>query len=158
MAKGLLYKPVHNKTYNKTCATSKNSDQPAHSRSLVRVFADSKCLLWPPGYPKRDKPLPYWVAVQADLSLFWSHSSYCRCYPLLSHIYVQYGFRSACLVCSGPPLSDYKIILSANSIVPDQGPVVQSIVSLKSSWVVQIVTVLVSTISNSQLFLLKKCE
>ena len=39
-----------------------------------------------------------------------------------------------------------------------QGPVVQSIVSLTSSLVVKIVTVLVSIISNSLVFLLKKCE
>ena len=36
----------------------------------------------------------------------------------------------------------------------DQGPVVQSIVSLMSSLVVKMLTVLVSTISNSQVFLL----
>ena len=40
-----------------------------------------------------------------------------------------------------------------------QGPVVQSIVSLTSSLMVKILTVLVSTIANSQVFLLKKkCE
>ena len=52
-------------TYNKTCATSEGSDQPA---------------LAPQGYPKRDKPdsLSYWVDVQADMSLCWSHGSYCR--------------------------------------------------------------------------------
>ena len=38
------------------------------------------------------------------------------------------------------------------------GPVVQSIVSLLSSLVVKILTVLLSTVSNSQVFLLKKCE
>ena len=38
------------------------------------------------------------------------------------------------------------------------GPVVQSIVSLTSLLVVKMLTVLVSTISNSQVFLLKKCE
>ena len=37
-------------------------------------------------------------------------------------------------------------------------PVVQSVVSLTSSLVVKMLTVLVSTISNSQVFLLKKCE
>ena len=36
-----------------------------------------------------------------------------------------------------------------------QGPVVQSVVSLSSSLVVKILTVLVSTIPNSQVFLLK---
>ena len=38
------------------------------------------------------------------------------------------------------------------------GPVVQSAVSLTSWLVVKMLTVLVSTISNSQVFLLKKCE
>ena len=37
-----------------------------------------------------------------------------------------------------------------------QGPVVQSIVSLMSSLVVK--TVIISAISKSQVFLLKKCE
>ena len=40
--------------------------------------------------------------------------------------------------------------------VVKQGPVVQSVVSLTSSLVVKMLTVLVSTISNSQVFLLKK--
>ena len=39
-----------------------------------------------------------------------------------------------------------------------QGPVVQNIVSLTSSLVAKMLTVLVSTISNSQVFLLIKCE
>ena len=34
-----INKPAHDKTYNKTCATSEDSDQPAHPRSLIRVFA-----------------------------------------------------------------------------------------------------------------------
>ena len=57
----LLYEPAHDKTYNKTCATSKDSDQPAHSCCLVRVFTDRMCLIYPPTYPKTDKrePLPY---------------------------------------------------------------------------------------------------
>ena len=38
------------------------------------------------------------------------------------------------------------------------GPVVQSIVSLTSSLVVKMLTFLVSTISDSQISLLKKCE
>ena len=39
-----------------------------------------------------------------------------------------------------------------------QGPVVQSIVSLTSLLVVRMLTILISAISNSQIFLLKKCE
>ena len=55
------YETMHDKTHNKTCGTSKDSDQPAHPRSLIRISADSMCLLLPPGCPKRDKqePLPY---------------------------------------------------------------------------------------------------
>ena len=45
-----------------------------------------------------------------------------------------------------------------NSEDKDQGPFIQSIVSLTSSLVVKMLSVLVSTISNSQVFLLKKCE
>ena len=56
------------------------TDQPACLYSLIRVLADRMCLLQPPGYLKRNKqePLPYWVDVQADLSLCWLHRSYCR--------------------------------------------------------------------------------
>ena len=52
-------------------ATSEDSDQPAHPRSLIRVFADCIRRLQPLGYPKRDtrEALPYWVDVKIDLSL-----------------------------------------------------------------------------------------
>ena len=50
-----LFKPAYVKTYSKTWATTEDSDQPAHRRCLIRVFADIMCLLQPPGYPKRDK-------------------------------------------------------------------------------------------------------
>ena len=60
---GKLFEPAHNKTYNKTCVTSKDPDQTAQLCSLIRVFTDHVCLLQPPGYPKRDQiePLTYWV-------------------------------------------------------------------------------------------------
>ena len=32
------FEPVHNKTYNKTCVTSKDSDQPVHVPSMARVL------------------------------------------------------------------------------------------------------------------------
>ena len=74
-----IIEPADDKTYDKICATSEDSDQPAHPCRLIRVFADRMCLVQPPGYPKRDErePLPYLVDVQADLSLCWSHRSYC---------------------------------------------------------------------------------
>ena len=36
---------MHEKTHNKNCVTCDDSDQPAHSCSLIRVFADRMCLL-----------------------------------------------------------------------------------------------------------------
>ena len=36
---GLIYEPGHDISNNVVCATSKASDQPAHTRSLVRAFA-----------------------------------------------------------------------------------------------------------------------
>ena len=35
----ILIEPVHEISNNVVCATSKASDQPAHTRSLIRVFA-----------------------------------------------------------------------------------------------------------------------
>ena len=66
---------AHDKTYEKTCATSEDSDQPAHPRSLIRVFADRMYLLLPPGYIEKHerKPLPPSLDEQADLCLCWSH-------------------------------------------------------------------------------------
>ena len=36
---GKIYEPVHEISNNVVCATSKASDQPAHTRSLIRAFA-----------------------------------------------------------------------------------------------------------------------
>ena len=60
--------PAYDNTYNKISATSEDSDQPAHPRRLIRIFADPMCFLQPPDYRKRDKrePLAYRVDVQAD--------------------------------------------------------------------------------------------
>ena len=37
--------PVHDISNNVVCATSKASDQPAHTRSLIRAFAYSLSIL-----------------------------------------------------------------------------------------------------------------
>ena len=34
-----MFEPQHEISYNVVCATSKGSDQPAHTRSLIRAFA-----------------------------------------------------------------------------------------------------------------------
>ena len=43
-----IYEPVHDKTNDKTCATSEDSDQSAYPRSLIIVLADRLFLLQPP--------------------------------------------------------------------------------------------------------------
>ena len=41
----LPYEPVHEISNNVVCATSKDSDQPAHMRSLIRAFASRLSIL-----------------------------------------------------------------------------------------------------------------
>ena len=43
-----VYELAYDKTYNKTCATSKDSDQPA--RSLIRIFVVRMKKAWVPSY------------------------------------------------------------------------------------------------------------
>ena len=40
-----IYEPVHEISNNVVCATSKASDQPAHTRSLIRAFASHLSIL-----------------------------------------------------------------------------------------------------------------
>ena len=41
-----LYEPHHEISNNVVCATSIDSDQPAHTRSLIRAFASRLNILW----------------------------------------------------------------------------------------------------------------
>ena len=97
------FEPKHNKSYNNICVSSEDSDQTAHPRSLIWVFADRICLLHPPSYPKRDKrkSLPYWVDRKADLSLCWSAG------PIVGYVKssVLSFCRSTGTQCSGALLS-----------------------------------------------------
>ena len=79
--------PANAKTYNKTCATSEDSDQPAHPRSLIRVFADRKCLLQPIQRGTKGNP---WVDIQANLSLCRSHRSYRRFCHALAQLLIMF--------------------------------------------------------------------
>ena len=67
--------PVHDKTCNKTLGTSEDSDQTVHPRiwsesSLIACAFSSL-----PAIQKDYKlePLTYWVDVQVNLRLCWSH-------------------------------------------------------------------------------------
>ena len=51
-----------------------------------------------------------------------------------------------------------RTIIKYSSFTSPLGPVVQSIDCLTSSLVAKMLTVLIRTISNSHIFLLKKCE
>ena len=55
-------------------------------------------------------------------------------------------------------LNEYTDLQGPQIKQKNHSPVVQSIISLMSSLVVKILTVLVSIISSSEVFLLKKCE
>ena len=70
-----ISEPAHCKTYNKTCATSENSDQPAHLRSLMRVFAARMKKAWVLSYPlsAQQRLWSNWADAQADLSLHWAN-------------------------------------------------------------------------------------
>ena len=41
----VIFEPVHEISNNVVCATSKASDQPAHTRSLIRAFASRLSIL-----------------------------------------------------------------------------------------------------------------
>ena len=45
MNTAVKYEPVHDISNNVVCATSKASDQPAHTRSLIRAFASRLSIL-----------------------------------------------------------------------------------------------------------------
>ena len=49
--------PQHEISYNVVCVTSKASDQPAQTRSLIKAFASHLNILW---------VLSYW------LNIYWS--------------------------------------------------------------------------------------
>ena len=42
----ITHEPVHEISNNVVCATSKASDQPAHTCSLIRAFASHLNILW----------------------------------------------------------------------------------------------------------------
>ena len=74
-----IIEPERDKTNKMTCASSKDSDQPAHPPSLIRVFA--VCFMgskWPNASVSGQWRLwSDWADAQADSSLPWAHMSFC---------------------------------------------------------------------------------
>ena len=83
-----LYEPAHDKTNKMTCAPSKDSDQPWHLPSLIRVFAVHLKKHWVISYPLSTQRMLWseWVDAQADLSLRWTHRSFCWFCHAAAHI------------------------------------------------------------------------
>ena len=92
------YKPAHDKTYNKNCATSETSDQLAHARRLIRLFADRMCISQHSSYQKKDERerLSYWVDLQVDLTGYTG---------------LTLGFAVRWLICLGFSGSHYTLIV-----------------------------------------------
>ena len=68
--------PAHGKTYNKTCVTSKDSDQPVHQPSTTRVLVlpSLDSLVTIEGICDQQRVSSDCLYAQADLSLHWSYS------------------------------------------------------------------------------------
>ena len=79
--------PKRQNTYLETCAPSEDSDQPAHSRSLIRIFTERildrhRCSVSSCGQRRLRSDC---ADAQADLSLRWTHLPE----GMFSHVAVQ---------------------------------------------------------------------
>ena len=72
------FEPPHDKTNKMACAPSKDSDQPGHLLSPIRVFAIRMKKAWVLSYPLSAQRRLWsdWADAQADLSLRWAHSHF----------------------------------------------------------------------------------
>ena len=75
----LSIEPPSDKTNILTCAPSKDSDQPGHLSSLIRVFAVRSMGSWGPKLSSCGQRRLWsdWADDQADLSLHWAHMPFC---------------------------------------------------------------------------------
>ena len=71
----IWFEPAHDQTYNKSSATSEDSDQTAHTRSLIWVFTGRMCVFSLKPIQRRINENP---CHKSELSLCWLHRSYCR--------------------------------------------------------------------------------
>ena len=114
--------------------------------SVITKMSDTGSL-WPSYF--------YWPFQGGPSVVSLCHPSRFSYVALVLSLFVSYLFFFWCLgkaVLRNCGISLVSFLISFNF----QGPVVQSIVSLTSSLVVKMLTVLVSAISNPQVFLLKK--
>ena len=79
------------------CALSKDSDQPGHLPSLIKVFAVCMKNAWVLSYPLSAQWRIWsdWADAQADLSLCWAHRSCCWFCHAVAHL--LFIIRIVCL-------------------------------------------------------------
>ena len=82
------HEPQHNKTNKVTCGPCKDSDQPGHLPSLIRVFAVRSLGSQGPNTSScgQQRLWSDWADAKADLSLCWAHRSLCLFCHEAAHI------------------------------------------------------------------------
>ena len=72
----LIFEPPHDKTNKMACAPSKDSNQPGHPPSLIRILTVRMKKAWVLSYPLSAQWRLWsdWADAQADLSLRWVQS------------------------------------------------------------------------------------
>ena len=74
------------------CAPLEDSDQTGHSPSLIRVFAYTQWVAQDPSSLQADSDdWSNWADAQADLSLRWAHTPFCRFSHALAHLSMLKG-------------------------------------------------------------------
>ena len=104
----ILLEPQRQKAYFQTCAPSEDSNQPAHSRSLIRIFIgrflDSQwCKVYLSGQWRLWSDC---ANAQADLSLRWAHMSE----GTVSHV-------AACLISMWPDGIKSKLTVAVQCLI-----------------------------------------
>ena len=102
--------PAHDKTYNKTCVTGKDSDQPVHPPSMARVLI----------YPTLESPetTDGTCNQRSLISLRWSHCRFCHklaqsvIFSLFIFYFFFFFFFQLIYFCSGELESRFEISLS----------------------------------------------
>ena len=81
-----IFEPARDKTYNNTCVTSEDSDQPVHPPSMAKllIYPSFGSLSSVDG--TRDQRTDQAAHAQADLSIRWSHKSNCMFCLSLAHL------------------------------------------------------------------------
>ena len=86
-----VFEPLRQKMYLLTCASNEDSIQPAHPRSLIRVFVVRMEKLCTLVYPKCAE-LRFWSDcpdIQADLNLYWVHMSKSMLSDFVAALYIS---------------------------------------------------------------------